>query len=36
MQAEGVKRLICVTGFGAGDSRERMADNALRAGRTFI
>jgi putative NADH-flavin reductase len=25
MQAEGVKRLICVTGFGAGDSREHMA-----------
>jgi putative NADH-flavin reductase len=25
MGAEGVKRLICVTGFGAGDSREHMA-----------
>jgi putative NADH-flavin reductase len=25
MEAEGVKRLICVTGFGAGDSREHMA-----------
>jgi putative NADH-flavin reductase len=25
MVAEGVKRLICVTGFGAGDSREHMA-----------
>jgi putative NADH-flavin reductase len=25
MEAESVKRLICVTGFGAGDSRERLA-----------
>ncbi len=25
MEASGVKRLICVTGFGAGDSREHMA-----------
>lgn len=25
MEAERVKRLICVTGFGAGDSREHMA-----------
>jgi putative NADH-flavin reductase len=25
MEAEAVKRLICVTGFGAGDSREHMA-----------
>src|SRR5262249_21494936 len=25
MEAEGVKRLICVTGFGAGDSLEHMA-----------
>jgi putative NADH-flavin reductase len=25
MEAEGVKRLICVTGFGAGDSSEHMA-----------
>ena len=25
MQSTGVKRLICVTGFGAGDSREHMS-----------
>ncbi len=25
MESEGVKRLICVTGFGAGDSREHMS-----------
>ena len=25
MEREGVKRLICVTGFGAGDSREHMS-----------
>jgi putative NADH-flavin reductase len=36
MQAQGVKRLICVTGFGAGDSRARVNCLQLLPFRFFL